>query len=68
MLGPIHFDLAAFLGLGPSFFTARVFLVWVLVTYTLNISGDCSIREYRSIFATITGHQPMAQRVILLLI
>ena len=59
------------------FFTARVFLVEIsllfleitghlLVTYMQNIS-DCSIREYRSIVATITGHQalsPGAQRII----
>ena len=31
----------------------------LLVTYRQNIS-DCSIREYRSIAATITGHQALS--------
>ena len=31
----------------------------LLVTYMQNIS-DCSIREYRSIVATITGHQALS--------
>ena len=64
-----------FLVLGRSFFTARVFLVEIsllfleitghlLVTYMQNIS-DCSIREYRSIVATATGHHVVRPYILI---